>query len=187
MQAACATLSRWSRDARLQHLSLSVNVSPKQFVEHDFIDHLAGMLQHHGVSGERLILEITEGTVLQNVTEVIGKMMTLRSLGVRMSIDDFGTGYSSLSYLQRLPLSELKIDRAFVNDMTEKEESYAIVSAILALAGKLHFSVVTEGVETVAQRDKLLELGATIFQGYLIAKPCNLAQFEALVADMATE
>jgi len=114
-------------------------------------------------------------------------METLRALGVRMSIDDFGTGYSSLSYLQRLPLSELKIDRAFVNDMTEKEESYAIVSAILALAGKLRFSVVTEGVETVAQHTKLLELGATVFQGYLIAKPCNLEQFEALVAGMAAE
>ena len=187
MQAACATLSRWTQDARLQHLSLSVNVSPKQFVEHDFIDHLASTLKQHGLSGERLILEITEGTVLQNVGEVIEKMVTLRNLGVRMSIDDFGTGYSSLSYLQRLPLSELKIDRAFVNDMTEKEESYAIVSAILALAGKLHFSVVTEGVETVAQRSKLLELGASIFQGYLIAKPCNLDQFEALVATMATE
>jgi len=101
-----------------------------------------------------------------------------------MSIDDFGTGYSSLSYLQRLPLSELKIDRAFVRDMTEKEESYAIVSAILALAGKLHFSVVTEGVETVAQRDKLIELGATIFQGYLIAKPCNLEQFESMASGL---
>jgi diguanylate cyclase (GGDEF)-like protein/PAS domain S-box-containing protein len=180
LRSACETLRSWADHEAFRDLTLSVNVSPKQFIEADFIAHLSGILAQTGARADRLILEITEGTLLLNIAEVIDKMNALRRLGVRFSIDDFGTGYSSLSYLHRLPISELKIDRAFVQNMTDKEESYAIVSAIIALAGKLNFKVVSEGVETAIQKNRLQDLGSTIFQGFLISRPVDIDSFEKL-------
>jgi EAL domain-containing protein (putative c-di-GMP-specific phosphodiesterase class I) len=180
LRSACETLRCWADQEAFRNLTLSVNVSPKQFIEADFIANLSGILEHTGARADRLILEITEGTLLLNIAEVIDKMNALRRLGVRFSIDDFGTGYSSLSYLHRLPISELKIDRAFVQNMTDKEESYAIVSAIIALAGKLNFKVVSEGVETAIQKNRLQDLGSNIFQGFLISRPVDIDSFEKL-------
>ena len=181
MRSACRTLARWQGMPHLRDLSLSINVSPKQLAEADFVAKLAAVVQEFGVNTQRIILEITEGAVLQNVDEMIRKMEQLCALGVRLSIDDFGTGYSSLSYLQRLPISEIKIDRSFVQGMSGQEESYAIVGAIMALAERLHFSVVAEGVETEEQKARLLVLGAPTLQGFLIARPTDLQSFEDFV------
>lgn len=181
IRAACETLARWKHMPQFRHLHLSVNVSPKQFVEYDFVPRLVAAVAEFDVDTRLLILELTEGAVLQDVDDVIDKMARLRELGVCLSIDDFGTGYSSLSYLQRLPISEIKIDRSFVQGMSKDEESSAIVGAIIALADKLKFSVVAEGVETVEQQERLRALGATTLQGFLISRPCQLAQFERFV------
>ena len=181
IRSACETLARWKHLPQFRHLHLSVNVSPKQFIEYDFVSRLAAAVAEFDVDTRLLILELTEGAVLQDVDDVIKKMASLRDLGVRLSIDDFGTGYSSLAYLQRLPISEIKIDRSFVQGMSQDEESFAIVSAIIALADKLKFSVVAEGVETVEHQDRLRALGATTLQGFLISRPCAQTQFERFV------
>jgi EAL domain-containing protein (putative c-di-GMP-specific phosphodiesterase class I) len=130
-----------------------------------------------------LVLEITEGIALENTDQVIKKMLGLRRLGIQFSIDDFGTGYSSLSYLHALPLHEVKIDRAFVNDLTENAGSEAIVRAIIALGSSLQLQVVSEGVETQAQKDKLVAMGCTLLQGYWVARPMELAAFEHLLEE----
>jgi EAL domain-containing protein (putative c-di-GMP-specific phosphodiesterase class I) len=124
--------------------------------------------------------------VLKNTAQVIEKMQLLCGLGLQFSIDDFGTGYSSLSYLHALPLSEIKIDRAFVNDLLENTGSEAIVRAIIAMGDSLQLQVVSEGVETQAQMDKLVAMGCKLLQGYWIARPMELVNFEQLLAQRTT-
>ena len=182
LKTACKTLTQWARIPALEPLTLSVNVSPRQFIEASFVPRLQNILRHSGARPERLVLEITEGIVLTNTAQVIEKMQQLRGLGLQFSIDDFGTGYSSLSYLHALPLSEIKIDRAFINDLLENTGSEAIVRAIIAMGDSLHLQVVSEGVETQAQMDKLITMGSKLLQGYWIGRPTDLANFERLLA-----
>jgi diguanylate cyclase (GGDEF)-like protein/PAS domain S-box-containing protein len=182
LQTACETLAQWARVPALERLTLSVNVSPRQFIEADFVPRLQNILQRSGARPARLVLEITEGIMLTNTAQVIEKMHQLRSLGLQFSIDDFGTGYSSLSYLHALPLREIKIDRAFVNDLLENTGSEAIVRAIIAMGDSLHLQVVSEGVETPSQMDKLITMGCKLLQGYWIGHPTDLANFERLLA-----
>ena len=181
LRTACDTLARWAHAGERAHLTLSANVSPRQFIEADFVPKLEELLRQSGARPERLVLEITEGIVLKNTEQVIEKMQQLRRLGIQFSIDDFGTGYSSLSYLHALPLSEVKIDRAFVSDLTENTGSEAIVRAIIALGDSLGLQLVSEGVETQAQRDKLVAMGCTLLQGYWIARPMDIGAFEKLL------
>lgn len=175
---ACATLARWARDDRLKTLTLSVNVSPKQFIDADFVHRVEKYLEQTGANPQRLCLEITEGIVLQDADKVIEKMHRLCEMGLSFSIDDFGTGYSSLSYLQRLPLRELKIDKSFVNDVAGNPTSEAIVRTIVALGQSMGIHVLAEGVETEAQRARLAALGCERIQGYLFAKPMGLDALE---------
>ena len=186
LQTACSTLARWAHIPALEPLTLSVNVSPRQFIESDFVPRLEKILRLSGARPARLVLEITEGIVLKNTAQVIEKMQLLRGLGLQFSIDDFGTGYSSLSYLHALPLSEIKIDRAFVNDLLENTGSEAIVRAIIAMGDSLQLQVVSEGVETQAQMDKLVAMGCKLLQGYWIARPMELVNFEQLLAQRTT-
>lgn len=181
VRSACTTLARWSTVPALSQLTLSVNVSPRQFTETDFVARVSRILAETGARPHLLRLEVTEGIVMQDTQEVIAKMRQLCALGLSFSIDDFGTGYSSLSYMQMLPLAELKIDRAFVNDLTTSHRSEAIVKAIIALGHSMDIIVVSEGVETQEQKDRLLALGCTLLQGYLITRPIDCAKLEALV------
>ncbi len=183
VRSACATLARWADNPALSHLTLSVNVSPRQFTEADFVARVSGILAETGVRPQLLRLEVTEGIVMQDTQEVITKMRELCALGLSFSIDDFGTGYSSLSYIQMLPLAELKIDRAFVNDLTTSHRSEAIVKAIIALGQSMDIIVVSEGVETQAQKDQLLKMGCSLLQGYLITRPIERAALEALIVE----
>lgn len=181
VQNACELLARWADNPTLCHLTLSVNVSPRQFSEADFVDRVSAMLTRTGINPRLLRLEVTEGIVMQDTQEVIAKMRQLCALGLSFSIDDFGTGYSSLSYIQSLPLAELKIDKAFVNDIAIADRAEAIVKAIVSLGQSMAITIVAEGVETVAQKDRLLLLGCTLLQGYLISRPIEAAALEALV------
>ncbi len=155
-------------------LSLSVNVSPRQFLQENFVPHLVSLLDAHDVPGSSLILEVTEGLLIQDWQEVLNRVGQLLQRQIRLSIDDFGTGYSSLAYLKRLPLYELKIDKGFVADIPDDENDVAIVESIISIAQHLGFKVVAEGVENVAQMDFLLAHGCDIFQGYLFARPMPL-------------
>lgn len=179
---ACQTLASWAREPLLAPLNLAVNLSARQFRERDFESQLAETLRRTGCDPRRLKLELTESSVLENVEEAIMRMDRLRAHGLGFSLDDFGTGYSSLSYLKRLPLDQVKIDRAFVHHLGIDPRDEAIVTAILGLAQAMQLGVIAEGIETVDQRDRLLRLGCQGFQGYLFSKPLPLAEFVAFVA-----
>ena len=168
---ACEVLVRLQ--ATRPELSLSVNVSPRQFLQDDFVERIRTILQQTGAPPTQLILEITE-TLLVDNQHTIDRMTELVHMGIRFSIDDFGTGYSSLSYLKKLPLFELKIDKSFVQDIPDDADDTAIVQAILAVAQHLKLHVVAEGVETQAQADFLLAHHCNELQGYLFERPMLL-------------
>ncbi|MEO5933433.1 MAG: EAL domain-containing protein, partial [Duganella sp.] len=132
-------------------------------------------LAETGAPAGRLILEVTEGLLIEKLDDTIERMRQLAALGLRFSIDDFGTGYSSLAYLKKMPLYELKIDRGFIVDAPDDTSSAALVQSILAMAGHLGLHVVAEGVETRAQADFLIGHGCQCLQGYLYARPMPLA------------
>ena len=165
----CALLVRL--DAAGSILRISVNISPRHFGEQDFVAEIKRQLASSGADPTRLVLEITEGLVIGDVSDVVAKMTALRSLGVHFSMDDFGTGYSSLAYLKRLPIQELKIDKSFITDATTNANDAALVETILSVARHMGLQVVAEGVETQAQADFLNSHGNVIHQGYLYGRP----------------
>ena len=181
LETACAQLKAWQHDARTRALVLAVNVSAKQFCQPDFVEQMQKLVQHHAINPALLKLEITESLLLKNIQDVIEIMSALKTLGVRFSLDDFGTGYSCLQYLKRLPLNQLKIDQSFVRDLVNDSSDKAIVRTIIAMAQNLNLEVIAEGVETNGQREILLGMGCTQFQGYLFGKPMPIMEFEALL------
>ncbi|MFZ6770378.1 putative bifunctional diguanylate cyclase/phosphodiesterase [Undibacterium sp. Di26W] len=161
-------------------IPLSVNVSPKQFRQVDFVEKVKQVLKNTGAPPARLILEVTEGLLIDNLHDTIARMVELTKLGIRFSIDDFGTGYSSLAYLKKLPLYELKIDRSFVQDTPDDANDTAIVQSILSMASHLGLRVVAEGVETREQADFLIANGCASMQGFLFARPMPLDKWIAM-------
>ena len=140
-------------------------------------------IRNSGIKPQRLKLELTESLLADRMEITIEKMGMLKALGVTLSLDDFGVGYSSLSVLKRLPLDQLKIDKAFVADVLTDPNDAAISRAIIALAQSLSLQVVAEGVETVEQRDFLTYQGCDQFQGYLFSKPLPIEALDALLAN----
>ncbi len=179
LREACRQLARWARDPAMAGLSLSVNVSVHQFRDAHFVEQVRAVLSDTGAPAQRLKLELTESALAEQIEELIDKMQQLRALGVGFSLDDFGTGYSSLSYLKRLPLDQLKIDRAFVRDVLTDPSDATLSRIIISLAREFGLAVVAEGVETEAQREFLHGLGCQDFQGYLFGRPEPLADFQA--------
>jgi diguanylate cyclase (GGDEF)-like protein/PAS domain S-box-containing protein len=163
--------------------TIAVNVSPRQFREANFVDRVRTVLWEEGADAGRLILEITEGTVVTDFAATSAKMEELKLLGIRLSIDDFGTGHSSLSYLKRLPIHELKIDRSFVTDLPHDTSDAALVDAILSVAHHLQLNVVAEGVETAAQLKFLKEHGCSHFQGYYLGMPQPVVKYLPFIAE----
>ncbi|RZJ15369.1 MAG: EAL domain-containing protein [Acidovorax sp.] len=170
---ACEALARLQAAGRA--LSLSVNVSERQFRQDDFVERIRHVLAHTGADPRNLILEVTESLLIENLDDTIARMTEIVQLGVRFSIDDFGTGYSSLAYLKRLPLYELKIDKSFVQDTPDDPNDTAIVQSILSVARHLNLRVVAEGVETRAQADFLTSSNCECLQGYLFGRPEPIA------------
>jgi len=183
LEQVCARLKDWEGDPDLGNLQLAVNVSASQLRDQDFVAAVRRILRRHAIAPGRLKLELTEGAILDDVGDSVTKMKVLRSLGVHFSLDDFGTGYSSLAYLTQLPLSQLKIDQAFVHNLGNKATDDIIVRTIIAMAESLGIEVVAEGVETQAQRDFLEAEGCGIYQGYLFGKPLPVEDFLRLVND----
>ena len=169
LSSVCHLLAQLDVEGR--SLRLSVNISPRHFQQPDFVDEIKRQLRASGADPCHLVLELTEGIVIGDIGDVIAKMTTLSTLGIHFSIDDFGTGYSSLAYIKRLPIHELKIDKSFIQDCTTDPNDAALVETILSIAKHLHFQVVAEGVETLAQADFLNERGSVIHQGYLYGRP----------------
>ena len=181
LHAACQQLATWAQQPALAHLSLAVNVSPRQFHQAGFVPQVLAALAGTGAEARRLKLELTEGLLLEDVEDTIEKMVQLKGYGVGFSLDDFGTGYSSLAYLKRLPLDQLKIDQSFVRDVLTDPNDAAIARTIVALGTSLGLRVIAEGVETEAQRDFLARNHCHAWQGFLLSPPVPVAEFEALV------
>jgi diguanylate cyclase (GGDEF)-like protein/PAS domain S-box-containing protein len=181
IEQACAQLRAWHEVACLSELELAVNVSARQFHQHDFCEQVLAAIKRHGINPALLKLELTEGILLDNLEETIASVQTLRRIGVRVALDDFGTGYSSLQYLKRLPLDQLKIDQSFVRDLVSDSSDQAIVLTIIAMAHALGLDVIAEGVETEAQRSLLEQLGCRRFQGYLFQRALDADAFGELL------
>jgi diguanylate cyclase (GGDEF)-like protein/PAS domain S-box-containing protein len=169
LETACAQLQRWS-DAGV-NLYLSVNISERQRELGLEAQVVSEILQRYGIDPGQLVLEITEGLLLQDSEETIGWLQGFKQAGVHLAIDDFGTGYSSLSYLKRFPVDTLKIDREFVRDLNTDRYADSLVSAIISMAASLELRLIAEGVETEAQRATLSKQGCQYMQGYLFCRP----------------
>lgn len=183
--AACERLGAWKDNPQLCHLRLSINVSALQLQQPDFVAQVLEALQRSDVDAHALTLELTESVLLNDMATAIARMQTLQEAGVRTSLDDFGTGYSSLSYLRKMPLSELKIDRVFVAEVTHDANAASIARTLLQLGRDLGMEVIAEGIEQQAQYEFLREQGCGLFQGYLFGKPMEVSRFEQLVTDSA--
>ncbi|MCS0657325.1 putative bifunctional diguanylate cyclase/phosphodiesterase [Massilia terrae] len=170
LKAACMQVRQFELAAR-RELYISVNISPRQFRSDQFLDVLDEALSMSGVPANRLVLEITEGTLMVDPAHAEGLLLRMAERSARIAIDDFGTGYSSLAYLKRFPISVLKVDRTFIKDLPDSRKDAAICSAVLDLARHLDLSVVAEGVETEAQLARLAQSGCHYVQGYLTGRP----------------
>ena len=179
---ACRQVREWQRRfPREELLSLSVNLSVKQFAQPDFVAHMAGIVQSSGLDAHCLKLEITESIAIDDPDRTRGMLDELRGLGVRMYLDDFGTGYSSLGQLHRLSLDAIKIDRSFVMRMTEGPMHWQLVHTVRNLARNIGVTVIAEGVETKQQLDELRALGCESAQGYLFSRPVPASEMARML------
>ena len=180
LNEACTVLAQVHRER--PDWSISVNVSPRQFRQADFVDDVIAALTRADAPADRLTLEITESLLIEDIASVGETMAQLVKCGVRFSVDDFGTGYSSLQYLRNLPIHEIKIDRSFINQIPGDQSAVAIVEAILAMAQRLGLDVVAEGVETLQQKAFLTARGCLRLQGYLFSKPTPTSAWRTRLA-----
>ncbi len=161
---------------------VAVNVSSLQLTQIEFVDSVRKLLDEYGIDGKHIEFEVTESIIMQDIESSIDKLKALTELGSEISIDDFGTGYSSLSYLTRLPLSRLKIDKSFINEVTVRSDDLTIVSSVIALAHGLNLKVIAEGVETEEQLKLLKLLNCDELQGYIAYRPLPLEKLEEVLA-----
>ena len=180
IETVCRQIAAWQR-CDIGAVEVSVNVSGHQLIEGDLIAEIADILAGTGVAAHWLELEITEGTLMENTAHSIVSLQRLRAMGVKIAIDDFGTGYSSLAYLRRFPIDTLKIDIAFIREVTSNPQDAAIVRTVIQLAHSLGLLAVAEGVETQAQWAFLKEAGCDQIQGYLFSRPLPVDTLEPLL------
>ena len=182
IRRACADAVTWP-----ENVTVAVNLSPTQLSSANLLPTVLSALAASQLSPNRLELEITEAVLMQNTDATLRTLHQLRALGIRISMDDFGTGYSSLSYLRSFPFDKIKIDRCFVSGLDESEQSAAIVRAVADLAESLSMTTTAEGVETLAQLDRVRELGCTEVQGYYYSPPVPLAELMKTLAKRASK
>ncbi len=183
LRQACTQLKEWQEKNNSDlSLTVSVNLSVKQFAQADLIEQIDLILQETGLEGQNLKLEITESAIVDNNELAIGILEQLKARGIQLLIDDFGTGYSCLSYLHRFPIDTLKIDRSFISRITDAGENIEIVEAIIKLAHNLDINVVAEGIETENQLQRIKALGCEFGQGYLFSKPLEKNAAEEMLS-----
>ena len=181
LETACALIANWSKRPEAANLTIAVNISAKQFHQADFVEQLEDILHRTGADTQKLKLELTESVLFDQTEGTISKMDVIKTRGIDFSLDDFGTGFSSLSYLKMLPISQLKIDRSFVNNVLTDPNDAIIIRTIIALCQSLSLSVIAEGVETKEQLEFLTHHGCSAAQGYLFSRPVPLEEFERLL------
>ncbi|KGK41412.1 hypothetical protein LH51_14760 [Nitrincola sp. A-D6] len=187
LEAACQQLSDWTKREQTRDLTLSVNISTHQFKQADFVDALLALVAQYAIKPERLKLELTESLLIDDIDFAIERMRFLKQQGIGFALDDFGTGYSSLAYIKQLPLDQLKIDRCFIDGLPSDANDAAITRIIISLASELNLWVVAEGVETQAQRDFLLDVNCSGFQGYWYSRPVSAESFLLYVLEQQGE
>jgi diguanylate cyclase (GGDEF)-like protein/PAS domain S-box-containing protein len=181
LRAACRQARYWV-DLGFDELSVSVNLSARQFRQGRLVETIRSALAETGLEAERLELELTESTIMGHGQEFVAMLAELKSLGVRVAIDDFGTGYSNLSYLSRFPIDALKIDRSFVSEVATDQQHALLAKAVISLGHSLRLKVVAEGVETAEQLDFLRHHGCDEVQGYFFSRPVPPEEFERMLA-----
>jgi len=180
LHTACEESSLWQQsDTPMLHVS--VNISARQFVQENLLEHIEDLIEELSIKPQQLELELTETLIMPNAQDAIETLHSLKKLGIRLSIDDFGTGYSSLSYLKRFPIDTVKIDQCFVRDLSTNQDDKALVNAIIAMAHKLNLTVVAEGVETHEQLQFLLDNKCDFVQGFLCGKPMPAEEFRQVL------
>lgn len=183
MTTALATIKEWEMKFSFNGI-MSVNVSPVQFVQEDFIEKLFKKIEKSGINKKHLEIEITEGVLIDNVEDTISKLNKIREQGVGLSLDDFGTGYSSLRYLQLLPLTTLKIDKSFVSNIAAKDGFEAnLTESIISLVSKMGLNTIAEGVENEEQLKMIQKFNCRTIQGFLLGKPMPKEQCEKLLVE----
>ena len=180
IKEACRQAARWP-----EHVRIAINISPVQFRTKGLQSILMQALSQSGLAPQRLELEITESLLIDNVTETLKSLHSLREMGVRVALDDFGTGYSSLSYLRSFPFDKIKIDRSFVVDIMTDKGSAAIIQAITGLAAALGMETIAEGVELADQVEMLHKNGCDNIQGYLLSRPVPITAVDALIDSLS--
>ena len=170
MRIAIKQLSDW-QESGIYNGSLSLNLAIKQLEKDDFAEFLQELLKEYSVSTHSIELEVTESGLMLNPEESVKQLNALKELGIKISIDDFGTGYSSLSYIKQLPVSKIKIDKSFINELPENSEDVMIVKTVISLAKNLDLEIIAEGVETKEQNDFMFENECHLIQGYYHSKP----------------
>jgi diguanylate cyclase (GGDEF)-like protein/PAS domain S-box-containing protein len=181
LYSACQQMNQWTDDCVGKLPQLSINVSSRQFRQVDFIEKVLQIIEQTGANPNHLVLEITEGIIIENIQDTIYKMLSLKETGLSFSIDDFGVGYSSLSYLRQLPLDELKIDRTFIQDIETDPSSAAIVETIISMAQHMELGVIAEGVENQIQIEFLKNKGCLSYQGHYFSHPIPAKEFTDLL------
>lgn len=171
LEKVCLDILESRSQGKIHILPVSINIASVHFQQDDFIERINSILMQYNCSPHLLELELTERTVMKDSDDIVNKLVKLKAMGFKISIDDFGTGYSSLSYLNRFPLNYLKIDKSFIQQITNLQDKQAIVETIILMAHRLHIKVVAEGVETIGQVKLLQQMGCDIIQGYYYSKP----------------
>jgi EAL domain-containing protein (putative c-di-GMP-specific phosphodiesterase class I) len=170
LEQACTQAAAW-RDATGVALQIAVNLSARQFVALDLVDHISSVLRETRLHPSQLCIEITESLTLHDTERAIEALLDLKALGLQLALDDFGTGYSSLNYLRRIPVDIVKLDRSFVHDLSMSPVGHAIVGSIIDLARTIGLSVIAEGVETEDEFRQLAAMGCPAVQGHWFAEP----------------
>jgi diguanylate cyclase (GGDEF)-like protein len=178
LRQACVEAARWPK-----HLAVAVNLSPAQFKSRNLVPTVISALAASGLSGSRLELEITELVLMQETDGALTILHQLRDLGIKIAMDDFGTGYSSLGYLRSFPFDRIKIDQSFIHDLSNKEDSVAIIRAVVGLSTSLGIRTTAEGVETQEQLVRLTAEGCNEAQGYLFSRPMPAADIERILRE----
>jgi diguanylate cyclase (GGDEF)-like protein len=187
LQTACEETARWRAQPGGEHLSVGVNVSSHQLYDDEFVADVERALRSSGLPATGLILEITESTLLFDTALVQDRIRALKDLGIRIALDDFGTGYSSLAYLRIFPIDYLKIDRSFVNELSQRpnDQGLVMVRSIISIGHNLNLGVIAEGIEETTQLDELREAGCNTGQGFLFAQPVPPVEVPRLLAQYA--
>jgi len=183
-QTACRQLRQWEQDA-LPHVTISINISPRQFMSRRLVTTLLGIVRETEADPKRIELEITETMIMRNLEQSIETLAQLRSVGMLVAVDDFGVGYSSLGQLKRLPASSIKIDRSFIMNVPDDASSGSITEAIIAMAKRLKLRVIAEGVETRAQLDFLRANHCDSFPGFIFSRPVTALEATAMLRAQA--